>query len=77
MESRRIDGAKEFAKLEDMGLWPANRRPKEAGTREDTRRFLTGGPCNDVILTIIRQEFSRGPWTSAVQGENNFKYILR
>ena len=31
-------------------------------------RFLTGRPANTVITTFISHYFSRGPWTSVVQG---------
>jgi len=31
-------------------------------------RFLTRRPANAVITTFITHHFSRGPWTSAVQG---------
>jgi len=31
-------------------------------------RFLTGQAANAVVTTLITHEFSRGWWTSAVQG---------
>jgi len=63
-----------FAKLEvcvEGGAEAAG----ETGRRV-ARRFLTGWPGNVVFTTFITHQFSRGPWTSAVQGPKFFKLFI-
>jgi hypothetical protein len=39
-------------------------------------RFLTGRSFNSVVMTFITRNFSRGWWTSAVQGPKLFKIFF-
>jgi len=53
-------------------------RPRTGALRGlgNSDRFLTGRASNAVITTFITGDFSRGPWTSAVQGPKYLKYFL-
>jgi hypothetical protein len=60
------EGWEKHRKLEDSSAGRAEATGREV--RRDSARFLTGRPVNVVVMTFITHEFSRGPWTSAVQG---------
>ena len=51
-------------------------QPNRSQSQEVAPRFLTGRPSNVVITTFITRNFSRGPWTNAVQGPKLFKIFI-
>ena len=72
--ARRGGGArKKFGKLE---VWPGGRvGGSDAGARRGNAGRLTWRAGTMVFWTFITHEFSKGPWTSAVQGEKFSNYF--
>ncbi len=64
------------------GLWALGKKghaPGRCGNRQartPAPRFLPGRSYNAVVMTFITGDFSRVPWTKAVQGENFLKLFL-